>query len=79
MSRFSGEDMRRAVLRMAERKEEAGTITGHIGKEKSEMFDTIAEKLLRTLYEHMWFRGPLPEEGWAIEQIKLALEEAADE
>jgi len=36
----------------------------------------IAEKLLETLYQKMWFRGPLPEEGWAIEQICLALLEA---
>ncbi len=39
----------------------------------------IAEQLLQKLYERMWFRQGLPDEGWAIQQIVEALKQAQHE
>lgn len=43
-------------------------------KGERERLGRIAKALLETLMERMWFRGPLPEEGWAVEKIAHTLE-----
>ena len=36
----------------------------------------IAEKLLETLMEKMWYREGLPSDGWAVEKILEVIEAA---
>jgi len=45
-----------------------------------DFLERIANELLQTLYQRMWFRGwDVYSEDWAVERIKHALEKAIEE
>jgi len=45
-----------------------------------DLLEKIANELLQTLYQKMWFRGwDVYNEGWAVERIKNALKKAIEE